>query len=261
MENKKIAIVYDADKTILSEDHPNLILRARGIEVKSFWEEVNALCKKQKETYPDSNTDCLYLTWLAQRSNDPKDPLYDLTINELNKLGKEKLKELFYPGIPNFFKEIKENNPGVKIKHNIVSLGIDHILTGGLGDYVDRIFAYTLLESKKGLIVGGTNSSLEKDSATKKISRGKFYGTEERGFEYHMGNMIVVGDGLSDKEMFRQVAPKGLAICVYDPFNERARENAIKIQRNIEGIKISPADYRKEGLLYELINNFINSKK
>jgi len=260
MNKKKIAIVYDADNTILKEDHPNLILRARGMDVDGFWKQVDEIQDRHKAEHPDSNVDGFYLNYMAKKSRDPNHPLYGLTIKEMQDIAKRDMPSLYYSGIPEFFDRIKKENPDCDITHHIISLGIGHMLEAGLGQYVDRIFAYTFTTDPDdgGLIVAGTNSSLEKDSATKKVSRGRLFGTDEKGFEYPMKEMIAIGDGFSDKEMFRQVGPRGLAICVFDPWKDlssgrKARELADKIGNVYTAI----TDYTPSHEINRLTSKFI----
>jgi hypothetical protein len=256
---KKVAIVYDADKTILSEDHPNLILHARGVDIWNFWREVGALKHLHKAKFQDTNIDGFYSSYMAAKSKDPNHGLYGLTTGEMEFIARSGMSSLYYPGIPGFFNEIRMDNSDVEITHNIVSLGIDHMLRVSLGEYVDRIFAYTFMDDPTGgLMLAGTNSSLEKDSATKKISRGSFYGTSRRGFEFPMNNMIVIGDGWTDEEMFKKVANKGTAICVHDG-TEKAKDNAYEIADKIGNILVAGADYRRGSELCSIVNRAIRS--
>ena len=255
-ERKKVAIAYDADKTLLRENHPNLILRARGIDVDAFWEEISRVQRAHKARFPDSNPDIYYLSSMAKKASQSSSPLQGLTIAEIEKIAKEQMHTLYYPGIPSFFQKLKDANPHCHITHNIVSLGVDQMLRASeLGSYVDRIFANSLLEDPEcGLIVAGTNTSLEKDSAIKKISRGKLYGTDKSGFEFPISQMICIGDGDSDKEMFRQILRgQGLAICVYDG-TEKDEIRARALAERIKGLTVAPSDYTSNSPLVRIIN-------
>jgi len=260
-EKPKVALVYDADHTILMDDHPNLLLRARGIDPNKFWDEINERQRKHKEANPDSNIDSFYINYIAHLSTNPKSELHGLSVSELEQIGRDHLPSLFFPGIPDFFSDVKLANPGVDIQHSVVSLGIDHMLRAALGDYVDRIFAYTFTEAEEGLIVAGTNTSLEKDSALKKISRGGLYKTKERGFEYPINQMIYIGDGKSDEEAFKQVLRDGgTAICVYNEGKQNSEEGARQMAHKLRGLRVVPADFRKGKDLSKLVNLAVRFK-
>jgi hydroxymethylpyrimidine pyrophosphatase-like HAD family hydrolase len=261
-EKKKIAILYDVDHTLLKEDHPNLLLRKRGLNPVQFWEEVDNLQKDHKNKFPDSNVDGFYINYIAKLSSIKGSPFYGLTIKELEEIGKEHMSTLFAPGLPEFFQKIKDFHPEAEIQHNLVSLGIDHMLRSSeLGKNVSRIFAFTFAEHLDGsLIVAGTNSSLEKDSAAKKVSRGRYYKSGKEGEEFPMQNMICIGDGNSDREMFRQMATSGgTAICVYDSNKPGDFERAKKLKERIKNIILIPADFTEGSELWKVVNAAIDT--
>lgn len=260
-EKKKVAIIYDVDYTLVDEDHPNLLMISRGVKPQDFWDEVNKIQEQHKKAYPDTNIDGFYLNHISKLSSIKESPFFGLTIAEMEKVGKEKMKEHFAPGIPEFFDKIKQANPQCEIQHNLASLGIDHMIRASeLGKYVNRIFAFTFLEPKiqPGVIVAGTNTSLEKDSAAKKVSRGIYHKSGKEGTEIPMQNIICIGDGESDKEMFRQMAYSGgTAICVYGLKKELGMEKARKLQARVPGLIIVPADFREGSELWRIVNNSI----
>jgi len=257
-ERKKVAIAYDADRTLLRENHPNLILRARGIDVEDFWKKISKMQNEHKTEFPDSNPDIFYLTYMTAMASKEGNPLSGLTIKEIEQIARQQMHTLYYPGIPEFFREVKTDYSELDITHNIISLGITEMLRASdLGSCVDRIFANSLIQDPEieALIVAGTDTSLEKDSAIKKISRGRYYGTETSGFEFPISQMICVGDGESDKEMFRQVLRQGgLAICVYDTSIEGDEQRATALAKRIKGLSVAPSEYRAGSNFRNLIS-------
>ena len=254
MNSKKVAMVYDADYTILKEDHPNLILRERGVDIPSFWKNIDKIQYSHKKEYPDSNIDGYYLNYIAKQSLNPESAFFNLSIEELERIGKQKMRDIFFPGIPEFFENVNALDKNVEISHNIVSLGVYHMLKASdLGKYIDRFFAYTLRDVEpNGVEVVGTTSSLEKDSALKKISRGKLYGALERGFEYPVENMIYFGDGKTDEEAFKLVKRNGgLSVCVFSFLKKDAYRQASKLKGIVD--YIFPADYRRGSELFRMI--------
>jgi len=57
----KIALVYDADNTLLSGYHPSLILEMRGLDPKLFWNKVTSSQRIEEERGEKTRLDIIYL--------------------------------------------------------------------------------------------------------------------------------------------------------------------------------------------------------
>lgn len=253
-----IALVFDADYTLMDGYHPSVVLAKRNIPVDEFWKMVVATQSREREKGEKTNTDIIYLAHFMHEIRNGK--LKGLTIKELEKCGKD-VDKMLYPGVPAFFDDIKSEHPGCRISHNIVSVGIRHILAhSALGPHVDEIFGYTffddLTEGDEIDEIRSTSSSSEKVPAVVAISYGKF--NDE--YEFPISNMVYVGDGQTDKPAFRFVRKRGgLAICVYDPNKEGAFEKAKKLKSSVHFIV--PANYERGSALWHVISNFIKSRE
>ena len=250
---KKIALVFDADNTLMRGYHPSAILEKRGINVNEFWKKVTSLQDKEKAK-GESNVEIVYLAMLMHEIRYGK--LKGLTIKELKETGKE-IDKILYKGLPEFFDKLRKNNEDKHISYNIVSVGIKPLLEGSsLAKYMDRIFGYTFfddLTEGEGIDeIKSTSSTAEKIPAIVSISYGK--GVEE--FEYPIKEMIYFGDGETDRPAFKFVKKRnGIAICVYDPDKQGAKEYAMKLKEDVN--YILPADYTEGSELWNTVNEII----
>ena len=103
---KKIALVFDADNTLMRGYHPSAILEKRGIDVNEFWKKATSLQDKEKAK-GESNVEIVYLAMLMHEIRYGK--LKGLTIKELKETGKE-IDKILYKGLPEFFDKLRKNN-------------------------------------------------------------------------------------------------------------------------------------------------------
>ena len=257
MEKTKIALVYDADYTLMNQYHPNLILARRGIDPDEFWKDVSSRQKLEESRGEKTNLDIIYLASFMNEVRHGK--LNDLTIAEVKVAGLD-LEQILYPGLPEFFEDIKKANSDCDISHTIVSVGIKPLLEGSvLGKYMNEIYGYTFFDDyTPGPAIDeikSTVSSREKIPAVVGVS----YGNAEQGFEFPIRNMIYFGDGQTDVPAFRFVKRRnGLAVCVYDKNKQGTLAKAKGFQKDVN--LILPANYRKGNKLWREINKFIRSR-
>ncbi|MBI2148753.1 hypothetical protein HYU23_03665 [Candidatus Woesearchaeota archaeon] len=256
---KNIALVYDADFTLLDGYHPSVVLEEYKININDFWTKVGNTQKLEREKGDNTNVDIIYLAHFMYQIRYGK--LKGLRIKDLKELGKE-VDNMLYPGLPEFFYKIREKNPEHIISHNIISVGIRDVLLGSIfGKYMNKIFGYTFFDDLTpgdGIDeIKGTTSSLEKFGAIIDISYGGFK-RDKYNFEFPIKDMIYFGDGSTDIGAFKFVRRKGgTAICVYDAGKEGAYEKALKLKDEVD--YILPADYREGSEIWNIVNNKINS--
>jgi hypothetical protein len=132
-EQNIIALVWDFDKTLITDYMQAPLFRKYQADPALFWKEVDGLDAYYRKQGIHVNRDTIYLnhiiTW-AQSG-----PFLGLNNAILQEMGKDLQ---FYPGLPEFFKTIKEsieNNPdyssfGIKVEHYIVSTGFAATIRG-----------------------------------------------------------------------------------------------------------------------------------
>jgi len=250
----RVALVYDADNTLMKGYHPSLILEKRGLDPKIFWNKVTSSQKIEEERGEKTRLDIIYL---AQFMNEVRNGnLKGLTKAEMKEAGKD-LPKMFYPGLPEFFTKIKEANPSHEISHNIVSVGIKDLLQSSvLGHHMKHIFGYTFFDNftpgPQIDEIKSTTSSVEKVDSIVQISKGNAPGI----YEYPIQNMIYFGDGQTDIPAFKFVKQRhGTTILVYDPNTPGAKEKAIELKRYVD--YIVPADFTEGSELWNAVNETI----
>ncbi len=149
-EQNIIAMVWDCDKTLISSYMQEPLFRHYNVDGAKFWQEVNALKARYGAQGISVNADTSYLNHILTYV---KAGLFK-GLN--NKLLREFGKELkFYPGLPDFFGEIKkliEEDPkykafDIRLEHYVVSTGFAETIRGSaIAPYVDGIFGCEFIE-------------------------------------------------------------------------------------------------------------------
>ena len=254
-----IALVYDADYTLMDGYHPSVVLDRRGLNKQDFWGKVTRTQAREKEKGENTSLDIIYLAHFMNEIRYGQ--LERLTIRELEEAAAD-VTQMLYPGLPDFFPAINDAHPYSRISHNIVSVGIKHIIQSSvLGPHLDRVYGYTFFDdlTDNDYIdeIRSTTSSQEKVPAIISIS----YGSDKTdGYDFPISNLIYFGDGQTDRPAFRFVKKRGgLAICVYNAESEQSRSKAEKMKDDVHFIL--PADYRKDSQIWNIVNNFIGSRE
>ncbi|MCQ2089228.1 MAG: hypothetical protein MJY93_03155 [Fibrobacter sp.] len=149
-EQNIIAMVWDCDKTLISSYMQDPLFRHYNVDGGKFWQEVNALKVRYGAQGISINADTSYLNHILTYV---KAGLFK-GLN--NKLLREFGKELtFYPGLPNFFGEVKkliEEDPkykafDIRLEHYVVSTGFAETIKGSaIAPFVDGIFGCEFIE-------------------------------------------------------------------------------------------------------------------
>ena len=149
-EQNIIALVWDCDKTLISSYMQEPLFRHFGVDGRTFWAEVNALKARYAAQGISVNSDTSYLNHILTYV---KAGLFKGLSNKLlREFGKELV---FYPGLPQFFGEIKklvEDDPkykafDIRLEHYVVSTGFAETIRGSaIAPYVDGIFGCEFIE-------------------------------------------------------------------------------------------------------------------
>ncbi|MCQ2106262.1 MAG: hypothetical protein MJZ26_10775 [Fibrobacter sp.] len=149
-EQNVIALVWDCDKTLISSYMQEPLFRYFNIDGAKFWAEVNALKARYGAQGISVNSDTCYLNHILTYVK------AGIFKGLSNKLLREFGKELkFYPGLPDFFGEIKkliEEDPkymafDIRVEHYVVSTGFAETIKGSaIAPYVDGVFGCEFIE-------------------------------------------------------------------------------------------------------------------
>lgn len=150
-EQNIIAMVWDCDKTLISSYMQEPLFRHYGVDGRAFWAEVNALKERYGAQGISVNSDTSYLNHILTYV---KSGLFrGLNNSLLRAFGKELV---FYPGLPQFFGEIKklvEDDPkykafDIRLEHYVVSTGFAETIRGSaIAPYVEGIFGCEFIEN------------------------------------------------------------------------------------------------------------------
>ena len=253
MQKTLIIFKFDLDGTLIDGDHPELLFEDKDIDINQFWREI----AEERNDDAFENDTGLYLTRLVDEINYGR--MQGLTIEKIKMLGAG-INKMFFPGLPGFFDEIKKEFPQCEFRFHLISSGIKPMIEGSiLKNYFHEICAYDLIPSKyqSDKIIGpsSTVSSGEKENIMINLSIGN---SKEKKYEYPLKDTIIVGDGITDKAMFKVGKQYG-ATCFGVIRDESARISAETfLGKSIESIHV--ADYREGSELRKAISQAIQER-
>jgi hypothetical protein len=249
----KIGIVYDFDLTLTEDfqqypifrEHLSALAEAYGLEkIEDYWK----LC----------NDGEMGVGWMQQM-------LYDAEEGHFPGLDNERMKSHFAPliklspGIPDWFTRINQFADGqaVDLEHHVISVGVRPLIEGtSVYSHLASLQTGEYNDHDSGICIGSIKRILEpfrKVESLKEICKGTGNHLHDHLTldEYHLDyrNVVVVGDGQSDKDMFRFIKQRGgVAIVVYENGDEQAQESLKEKMAGSVSV-IAPRDYRAESSL------------
>ena len=269
-----VACIWDFDKTLIPGYMQAPLFDRYGVDESRFWEEVNQLPELYANRGLVVSKDTVYLNHLLTyvRSG----PMRGLNNATLRELGQDLA---FYPGLPDFFLELKAlvsakpeyRSHEISLEHYIISTGLAEMIRGSaLADYVDGVFGCEFVEnpappgyhlqkefdlpaereiSQIGVMVDNTIKTrfiFEINKGANKIPEvdvnAKMRKEDRR---IPMKNMIYVADGPSDVPVFSVVKKYGgKTFAVHDAGCEEefAQNDTLLQSGRIHAY--GPADYR-----------------
>lgn len=256
-----IAIIWDFDKTLISEYMQTPLFEEYEIDADMFWREVNEFPVKMQEKGIRVNSDTCYLNFLIKYAKDGR--FKGLNNQKLFEYG-EKLK--FYDGIPEIFEktkaivdEAKYREYDIRVEHYIVSTGTAETIRGSkIKDYVDDIWGCELLEDKDengNLVINEIIYALDNTSKTRALFEinkgvGKRDGVSvnskvsEEFRRVKFENMIYIADGPSDIPAFSLVNKgNGATFAIYPKGDIKAFNQVEKMRKDGRINMYAEADY------------------
>lgn len=252
-----IALIYDFDKTLCTDDMQNYsFIPNLGLTPNEFWGDTAKLSEKY---HIERILSYMYMMVLkCKEKNIP------LTRSYLNSLGKD---VVFFKGIETWFKRINEfgDSLGFKIEHYIVSSGTKEIIDGcKIANEFKAIFGCEFHYDENGEAIWPKNSInyTAKTQYFFRISKGIFdirddesvnEKTEEKRIP--ASNIIYFGDGMTDIPFMLLVKNSGgHSIAIYQ---EGKKEKVKGLYDDGRVNFVSLADYSKNSDLEKVVQLII----
>lgn len=271
-EQNTIAMVWDFDKTLICNYMQEPLFRRYDVEASIFWSEVNRLQSYYAKRNIAINRDTCYLNHILTYVKSGK--LKGLSNRTLRECGKELV---FFPGLPNFFSDIKnqiKENPifkkyGICVEHYVVSTGFAETIKGSaIAPFVDGIFGCEFIEApaRPGYLdndpiegegeISQVAIALDNTSKTRylfEINKGSnkhpqeidvnsFISKENRRIPFE--NMIYIADGPSDVPAFSILNNfGGSTFAIYPKGDKKAFQQVEQLRKDNRVETFGEADY------------------
>lgn len=261
---KKVAIVYDFDKTLCGKDMQeySLIPSLGYANASDFWNEVT---KTSKQNKMDSISAYLYL--LQKKFQEQNHPLRKENFSNLGKQIE------LYPGVEAWFDRINEygKKHNLEVEHYVISSGMSEILEdSAIAHNFRKIYACKYFYDEEGIakwpavIVNYTTKTQYIFRINKQVldeNNDKDLNTwvpfKERPIPF--SRMVYIADGITDVPCLRLVKEYGgKSIAVYNPKEETPTSTAIQLLHEGRVNYISRADYRENNDLEILLQHILD---
>lgn len=221
-KNPIIAIIYDFDKTLSTDDMQNFsFIPALGMEPADFWAST---AKLTKETGIENILSYMYV--MIEKCKEKNIPL---TKEYLNKLGKD---VKFFEGVTTWFKRVNTyaEELGYTVEHYIISSGTKEIIEGtSIAKEFKEIYACEFMFDKDG-VATWPKVAINYTAKTQylfRISKGVLDPYDHVGVNSNVpkripySNIIYIGDGLTDVPCMTLLKEKGgKSIAIYPKGNQ-----------------------------------------
>ena len=261
---KKVAILYDFDKTLCTKDMQEYsLIPSLGYEdPKEFWSEVSLLSKEHKM---DSISAYLYL--LQKKFADLGRPLKK---RDFENLGKD---IVLYPGVDTWFERVNAYGRahGLEVEHYIISSGMSEIIEGTpIAGQFRKIYSCRYYYDENNIaqwpavIVNYTTKTQYIFRINKQVldenddkDLNDYFDPKQRPVPFE--RMVYIADGITDVPCMRLVKLYGgKSIAVYNSRSKRSTETAEKLIRDGRVNYMSQADYSEGKDMEKLIQMILN---
>ena len=260
---KKVAILYDFDKTLCDKDMqeysliPHLGYNDPGL----FWKEVGEL----SETHHMDHISA-YLYLLQQKFANQGKPLKQ---SDFLTVGKQ---IHLYPGVKTWFKRMNEYGKelGLEIEHYVISSGMSEIIESvDIAKEFKKIYACRYFYDEEGIakwpavIVNYTTKTQYIFRINKQVldenndtDLNTWIKQSKRPIPFK--RMIYIADGLTDVPCMRLVREYGgKSIAVYNPNLNEPSSTAIQLVNEARADFMSKADYRENKDMENLLKQIL----
>lgn len=262
---KKVAILYDFDKTLCDKDMQeySLIPHLGYSDPIEFWKEVDSL---SKSAHMDSISAYLYL--LQEKFKELGEPLKK---SDFNTVGDS---INLYPGVETWFKRVNEigKTLDLEIEHYVISSGMSEIIESvPVSREFKKIYACRYYYDENGIakwpavIVNYTTKTQYIFRINKQIldeNNDKDLNTwvEMKDRPVPFKRMVYIADGLTDVPCMKLVREYGgTSIAVYNPTLEHASKVAKQLVEEKRADFMSRADYSESGPMETLMRKVLTN--
>ena len=255
MKKPIIAIMYDFDKTLSSQDMQNYnFIPNLGLTPAEFWGKTEEVCVKHNM---DKILGYMYVMMAECKARGIK-----LTREYLKSLGSGV--ELF-KGVDTWFDRINAYGEelGLRIEHYIISSGTKEIIEGcKVAKEFKRIYGCEFMygDDKTAIWPKIAVNYTNKTQYVYRISKGALEESEEEKLNsatddkdrrVNYENMIYVGDGMTDIPCMKVVKSRGgKAIAIYQNQQKEKVQNLVRDNRINY---VCPADYREKSKMETIV--------
>lgn len=264
MRKNKIAMVFDADKTLIPDYMQGALCDYFSDDVDEFWGRVVALQEECARDGRPFQHESVYLSVLLDKFNDPDDPMFGCSSDDMEVAGSYLE---FFPGVEDFFANMQDfvSQPhyalhDLSLDFYVVSSGLADMLRGSLlSDWIgsDNIYGCEFLfDGVVPYSVRHFMSFTEKTKYLFMINKGVDITAinsrvPQSSREVPFSQMMYFGDGPTDVPCFSILDNNGgFTFAVYRPDDLAAFENAYQLRRTDRVMFTHEADFRKGSALY-----------
>ena len=258
-EKTVIALLYDFDKTLCTQDMQNYsFIPSLGMAPADFWREANRFGEEHR-----MDGILAYLYTMVRKSREKGVPL---TRESLRNCGQS---ISLFPGVTDWFDRITEfgESLDIQVEHYVISSGLKEIIEGSeIAHCFKEIYACEFFYDENGVPVWPklAVNFTAKTQFIYRINKGVLNVSDDKALNASMPdehkrvsfvNMIYIGDGLSDVPCMKMMRSYGgQAIAVYQSANRDAVEELLRKDR-VDFI--FPADYREGTPLEMTVKNIL----
>lgn len=259
MNNKIVALCYDFDKTLTTDD-----MQAYGLIPKLGFEKP-VDCWKKRMKFSEATGCESSLSLLRLFMDECASKNISLTRKFLNDMGKN---IEFYKGVDTWFDRINKyaKSKGVKLEHYVISAGNYEIMEGcPIFKYFKNVFACEYLYDKNGIAYWPKNivNYTLKTQYLFRISKGVMNLVDDQEVNKKTAhkridfcNMVYLGDGNTDIPCMTLVKSNGgTSISVYDIENKAI---ALKLKSDDRVNYACPSDYSEGSQIDKVVKLVID---
>lgn len=223
----RVGFFYDYDYTLTEEFQQNPIFKEYFPELQKKYglknpEDYWKLCSGKDKG----------AAWMGQFLKDSKTIFHGLTNKKMHDYFAKKIE--LAPGLPEWFEKIEKHGKffGIEIENHLISAGVLPLITGSpVAPFFKTITSGEFLDKGNEIYkIDSIVESFRKVEYLKKICKGGDLHRDLEIGDYHINyrNLIVFGDGQSDKDLFKYAKQRGgTVVAVYKKGDKKSFDKCV----------------------------------